>query len=274
MKGETIYSFPGEPDGTGPSPFRLQMTGISRCDASYRIARRPSEIFVFEYIMKGRGRLEIDGKSLEPCAGDVYFIDGRLAHSYWSSAEDPWVKIWFNVEGELVPSLLSLYGFGGVHLFKDCPLEHVFVRGFETARDNPASAQKVAALCVHELALELSKRVAAPWRLQTVVPEAAARVKEAIDASPGSPPSLAKLCRASGMSVSQTLRLFKKAYGSTPLRYALDRRISSAKLLLSNSAKSVKEISVELGFADEYYFSNVFKARTGVPPTRYRKLSR
>lgn len=275
MKGETIYSFPGSSDASCGRPFHLQMTGVSRCDGSYRIARRPSaNFFVFEYVMKGRGFLEIDGRSFEPCAGDVYLVDGRLAHSYWSSFEEPWVKIWFNVEGELVAKLMDLYGIGGTHLFKSCPLEGLFKRGFETARDNPAKAQETAALCVCELVMELSRRVERPWLKDRAVPEAVARMKARIDAKLSEPPSLEALCELSGFSPSQTLRLFKRHYGTTPTQYSLDMRIASAKLLLEGAAKSIKEIADDLGFADEYYFSNTFKARTGSSPSAYRKLFR
>ena len=275
MRGEIIYSFPGASDPSSGIPFHLQMTGISRCDGSYRIARRPGvNFFVFEYIMKGKGHLEIDGRSFEPAAGDVYMIDGRLPHSYWSSANEPWVKIWFNVEGELVAKFIELYGLGGVHLFKSCPLEHIFLRGFETARDNPAKAQETGVLCVHELAIELSRRVERPWRKAEAIPSSMAKMKTRIDGDLSRTPSLEELCKLSGLSPSQTLRLFKKHFGTTPVQYSLERRIASAKLMLEGSAKSIKEIASDLGFADEYYFSNMFKSKTGSNPSSYRKLSR
>jgi len=275
MKGETIYSFPGASDLSRGAPFHLQMTGISRCDGSYRIARRPSEsFFVFEHVMEGHGFLEIGGGHFEPCAGDVYFIDGRLAHSYWSSSDDPWTKIWFNVEGPLVASLIDLYGFAGSYLFKNCPLEHIFRLGFETARDNPSRAQEQAALCVHEIAQELARRVKSEQPSRSSLPEGIVNVKAKLDRELFRTPPLKELCRISGLSASQTLRLFKAAYGATPIQYSLDRRIASAKLMLSGSAKSVKEIARDLGFADEYYFSNMFKARSGSSPSAYRKLSR
>ena len=99
-------------------------------------------------------------------------------------------------------------------------------------------------------------------------------MKAAIDANLSRSPSLKALCKLSGFSASQSLRLFKTAFGVTPVQYSLDRRMASAKLLLEGTAKSVKEIASDLGFADEYYFSNMFKARVGCAPTAYRKLSR
>jgi len=267
---ETTYSFPED----SASCFHLQMTGISRCSGAYRIERRPKKNFyVFEYVQRGQGFLEIDKQHLEPSEGDVYLVDGSFAHSYWSSADRPWLKIWFNVEGPLIASLLEMHGVKGKYLFNDCQaLEGIFIKGFETARDNPMRAQQTAALCIHELIQELSSRM--PRQEKEPVSEFAVRMKDRIDANLSRSPSIKELCALCGMSPSQTLRIFKKAYGETPVQYSLSRRIATAKIMLEGTAKPVKEIAANLGFTDEYYFSNMFKARVGSAPTAYRKLSR
>jgi len=36
------------------------------------------------------------------------------------------------------------------------------------------------------------------------------------------------------------------------------------------TGKPIKEIARNLGYEDEYYFSRLFKANTGVPPQAYR----
>ena len=41
--------------------------------------------------------------------------------------------------------------------------------------------------------------------------------------------------------------------------------------MLLNTNLSVKQIANHLSFADEYYFSNVFKQKVGLSPTAYRK---
>lgn len=48
------------------------------------------------------------------------------------------------------------------------------------------------------------------------------------------------------------------------------RVILEAKRLLQATGQSVKEIAFELGFVDHAYFSNFFKAQTGVTPTAFR----
>ena len=53
--------------------------------------------------------------------------------------------------------------------------------------------------------------------------------------------------------------------------YRLDRKIKLAKDMLVNTNLPIKQIASNLCYADEYYFSNVFKQKTGVSPGRYRK---
>jgi AraC-like DNA-binding protein len=79
------------------------------------------------------------------------------------------------------------------------------------------------------------------------------------------------LCRHISRSESQTIRLFKKIFGITPYTYVLDKKIGFAKKLLMDTNLSVKEIATKLCFSDEYYFSNIFKKKTGLTPSQYRR---
>ena len=72
-------------------------------------------------------------------------------------------------------------------------------------------------------------------------------------------------------SESQTIRIFKDAYGITPYAYLIEKKISLAKKLLTGTNLTVKEISEKLAFADEYYFSNLFKQKVGTSPSSFRK---
>lgn len=64
---------------------------------------------------------------------------------------------------------------------------------------------------------------------------------------------------------------FKSSTGLTPNQYVIDLRIRLAKRLLVRSDLQISEIAYKCGFKNEYYFSSLFKARTGETPTFYRK---
>lgn len=65
-------------------------------------------------------------------------------------------------------------------------------------------------------------------------------------------------------------RLFKKAVGKSFTDYLINTRLEKAKQLLGNPLLAIKDIAVRVGFADQYYFSRIFRKREGVPPTAAR----
>ena len=84
--------------------------------------------------------------------------------------------------------------------------------------------------------------------------------------------SIDDICNKLFISRSKMIREFKKNYNTTPHAYLLNRKISFAKMLLQNSRHSIKSISHHLGFSDEHYFASVFKSKTNMTPSEYRKL--
>jgi len=65
-------------------------------------------------------------------------------------------------------------------------------------------------------------------------------------------------------------KIYKAATNYTPLQYLIYLRINEAKRLLTECPqKSVAEIGKEVGYADPYYFSRIFKKQTGIAPTSY-----
>lgn len=66
-------------------------------------------------------------------------------------------------------------------------------------------------------------------------------------------------------------QLFKKYAGISMQAYIRELRIQRAKYLLDSSALPIADIAGQVGFADPYYFSKVFKASEGHSPIEYRK---
>ena len=65
-------------------------------------------------------------------------------------------------------------------------------------------------------------------------------------------------------------QIFKRYSEITLVEYIQILRIQRAKYLLQHIGKSIKEISDEVGFKDNFYFSKVFKKIVGKQPSQYR----
>ncbi len=72
------------------------------------------------------------------------------------------------------------------------------------------------------------------------------------------------------LNASYFSSLFKKEVGVTFIDFLLDLRIEESKNLLVNTADSVLDIAVSLGFTSQSYFARAFKKKTGKPPKKYR----
>jgi transcriptional regulator GlxA family with amidase domain len=83
--------------------------------------------------------------------------------------------------------------------------------------------------------------------------------------------SVAQLATLCGMSTSHFNRLFRAAFGTTPIDWLRRERISQAKRRLVETRDAIKEIAAQVGYGDHYFFSKDFKRFTGVPPSAYRR---
>ncbi|PKL10829.1 MAG: hypothetical protein CVV52_16450, partial [Spirochaetae bacterium HGW-Spirochaetae-8] len=75
-----------------------------------------------------------------------------------------------------------------------------------------------------------------------------------------------------GIDKAYFVRLFKQATGLPPMRYYLSLRIDSARWRLRDTGDSIRSIALDLGFRDEFHFSNQFKRLTGLSPSAWREL--
>jgi len=67
-------------------------------------------------------------------------------------------------------------------------------------------------------------------------------------------------------------RRFKIATNSTLIEYLQNLRVEEAKRLLEGGGMPVDEISIEVGYEDASFFRRLFKRRTGLTPSQYRRM--
>lgn len=80
-----------------------------------------------------------------------------------------------------------------------------------------------------------------------------------------------QIAHAIFISPSRLHKRFKAETGLSLGAYQDQLIFSRATQLLADKQLSIKEISQQLGFCDQYYFSRRFKAQMGTTPSHYRK---
>jgi len=88
------------------------------------------------------------------------------------------------------------------------------------------------------------------------------------------PPPVADLAAEAGVHPVYLARVFRRHHRCTIAQYVRRRRLERALHELSTSRRSLAEIAIDTGFADQAHFSRAFKAHAGLTPGQFRKLAR
>jgi AraC-like DNA-binding protein len=96
------------------------------------------------------------------------------------------------------------------------------------------------------------------------------RAKDLIDARYRDPLDVPALARAAHLSPAHFSREFRRAFGETPHRYLLLRRLERAAALLRHTDRSVTDICLSVGLSSVGSFTTSFGRLFGLSPTAYR----
>ena len=212
------------------------------------------------------GRVYFENGVLE--AGQVWLYPPRAPQKYTIYRQDRTVYCYLHFTGnDLAPLLRSL----GIPV-----CEPVKVRGhalsdiFDRIQTSMQESSAISALSAESHALHLLTRIA---RDADHLPERRRmkRVTDEMEHAFAGAYDPAYYAGMMGLSVSRFDHLFKECTGISPYAYYVGVRMANACNLLEDTDLKIREIAEKCGYEDTLYFAQVFKKRTGIPPSQYRK---
>lgn len=226
-----------------------------------------------EYIVKGSGTLWVNGRQFTPTTGDIYILPFESDHSYVADADDPWVKIFFNLQGKAVGHMLKGFGLQDTILYYDCEdLYPLFEQFFEVTQKNLPAEDVMEECCMifSRLLMRLHNRL---YASEQDYEKDARMIKEYIDNNCQQNLTIGMIARHIYRSNDYVNKVFQRNYGITPYAYYLETKMANAQAMLQHTTLSVKEIAERLGYSDSHYFSKQFHKITGMKATEYRRTS-
>ncbi len=236
------------------------------------------DVYEFHYFHDGYGIFVNDAHSYHVRPGAVYLSRPDQNHQSYTEKEDQLMVIYsvsFGVDKEEETFMKPLRG-----IFEKNDGEELLGKGlglfFEDLRRKKNSGNenlKIAA--EHKLIAFIYELISttAAWtstRTTSYIDEALSVMQSSLTQSLNMDALITKL----GIDKSYFIRLFKKTMGIPPLRYYMELKMEAARTSLRITDKSIRQISEELGYKDEFYFSRVFKEFTGLAPLLYRQGNR
>lgn len=253
--------------------FTLSAIGYTLPYKSYYLARQHVNEYSFAYIISGKGIIEIAGEQIELQAGDTTILPAGLAFRAWSDPKEPQYKIWMSIQGEICDELYKAYHLTQ-YRYRYSRTGGMIQSLYEECTKSQASHDYLAlraSLLTHELLASLSLNQQTDDDLQHRYAEQA---KNYINLNLTKNLRMAEVADNIGISLPHLNRVFSNVYGYGPAEFYVRCRIDMAKALLLDTNIPITEISRQLGFNSERYFSSCFHKKTGVSPRAYRSAQR
>jgi AraC family transcriptional regulator of arabinose operon len=202
----------------------------------------------------------------EPC-----FVVWTPGHrQYYGNRTDGFVHSWLHCEGVLPARLLRSCRIPRnrvIRFSRPGLLERHFAGLYEELI-SPVPEARIAANLLENLLADFARCSSAG--AGAVPPEGLLRARRTIEQDYGNKLRLPGLARIAGYSPSHFSALFRRHFGLAPVEFLLRHRMHRAAYLLQDRNRTVGEIAGQVGYADLFQFSKLFKKYFGRSPRAFR----
>lgn len=249
-------------------PLNVMVIGKTTGAVNYYVNRSKSRIIALEYLKSGSQTLIINSKKYNVSKNSTILLTKNSSHEYYCDDNNEFEKRWIVFDGELAEYFIKTYIPENEYCFEQCNLLHYFDEIYRIKNNYCNDYEKMIdniSVILHKMFIHIKNSVK---KSNSKLPE---QIQKFLDDNVENKITIDDLCTYFSYSKNQIINIFKSAYGVTPYRYFLERKIDIAKLYLCNTKYSVSEISQLLAFNDQNYFSAQFRRLTGTSPLEYRK---
>jgi len=257
--------------GTIYPPQKNDHPAIFRSVAEGRVLQE----FQMIYITGGEGFFSCDGRTYQVKPGCVILVLPGLKHMYKPSPETGWQEYWVGFKGVYFTRLLEEDRLSAEHVFFETGLHDSLLSYYNQIFDEVHGQRPLYQLKTCALVLLLLAEVLTRERRKEQLnyyDKIITGAKTLMESNVYSAINLPDISEQLGISTSRLNEIFKTYTSMTPYQYFIQIKINKAESLLEQKNISVKEAAFRMGFEDQYYFSRLFKNKTGVSPSDWKNF--
>lgn len=259
--------------------LHLCFCGRSVCHPDHRIGPAAHPAYVLHYILDGKGRYHIDGRTYTLEKDQGFLMEPNVVSSYEADTEQPWSYLWIGFEGGFAKELLEQLGLTHQELTfsADCGeqllgiVENMLTceaQGIEQECFLQSQLFQFFACLSHDLSTRSNAFRQDKQNYYVRMAEEFIRSNYASDIR------VPDIAEAVGISRSYLTSLFQNILQTSPSEYLTAFRLTRGHEQLAITDLPVSRIAELCGYRDPLVFSKAFKQMTGMTPTQYRKTIR
>lgn len=228
--------------------------------------------YILLYCTAGSGTVTIHSKTFKLIPNHFIILPKNVPHQYNSSQDDPWTIYWVHFMGEYADILYEKYltlkskpSFLIYDEYRIAKFERIFnllEDSFEARNVEVANITLMEFISDFIYAQEINPATPGSDKISDSISFMKQNINHQF--------SVQELAQQQNLSVTHYSRMFRSKTGSSPNHYFNELKIQKSCQYLYFTDRSIKEICVELGFHDPYYFSRLFKKLMGVSPIMYK----
>ena len=213
--------------------------------------------------------------------GDVIYFKDYVPYNFSSNPENPCVYVWITFKGDKCNKILENLGLiKNMHIYTTKNIKEIFSVMYEMIYVSQSDVDVDLYLEARLYRILSLAKYNSPEKESEDAPEALVekRVYTAMKfiAENYKKPDLRVTDIAERVKISANYlrKLFKEETGMSVRDYIIKMRINAAQFLLETSNYNINEITEYVGFSDYRQFSELFKKKTGILPSKYRNMKK
>ena len=239
---------------------------------------RPDGRADYQIVYVAAGRAHVSKRGSErtvPSGAMVSFVPGEEQRYWYLRQDEPDVR-WVHFSGTQAGHLLAQAGFmddadGILQAGEDPAYLAVFdtmIQELRLQREGFAQIAQASLRMLLTYVRRFRKEMVKPadHRMTSLIEGAVRFLNEHY----ADPVSIRAYAAEQFVSEAWFIRTFSNTMGTSPLRYLRSIRMDKARVLLETTTYPVKEIALLVGYRSPLYFSRVFRASNGCPPSQFR----
>ena len=260
------------PPGT---KFAVVCGGVEHCAPDYEIRRETFPFYSIEYVARGDGSLKLGHRIHELRPGITFAYGPGIPQHIVANPHKPLVKYFVDFAGSQSAQWIKSNGLAPGEVSEVFPPNEIQPLFDELIRSGQRGTRHSPELCRQLLGCLGIKLQEARAPLKGVESAAFATFQACRQLIQEQHPrlrTLEQIAKECHVDTAYLCRLFRRYDHQSPYLFLTRLKMNAAAEQLEQPGALVKNVATELGFANPFHFSRVFKSVFGISPDAFRGL--
>lgn len=231
--------------------------------------------FQIVYIAKGKGTYDSEKTGeLTVNAGTIMLHFPGTWHRYKPDPETGWEEFWVGFDGHYAEYLMHQDCFDPgeplINIGFSIEFLQVFLRLIETVKYEGVAYRQISSCLIIQLLGLVYASALMTDKTQLLKEQIIHNIRSNIHKNWMKKFDYRTLATDHNVSYEWFRKAFKKVVGTSPNKYQQNLKIEKASQMLRETSMTISEVAFKTGYESEFYFSRIFKRKTGFSPSSYR----